>query len=140
MKILLISLAAVMTLLAQEKTAQKPAPAKANAAVTIPAGAVETQPGTFAYTDANGKKWIYRKTPFGIARLEDKAADAKPVISAHESPGKGFVVKATEDGDVVHFERPSPFGPYKWNRAKSELNDEERGWLEQARTAKAKQD
>src|SRR5215470_16679683 len=46
------------------------------AAPLIPKGAVETEPGTFRYTDTDGKKWIYRKTPFGVARLEDKPEEA----------------------------------------------------------------
>src|SRR5215471_14504335 len=43
-------------------------------AVEIPAGAVKSPDGAYHYTDARGKKWIYRATPWGIARGEDKPA------------------------------------------------------------------
>ena len=33
------------------------------------------------YTDAQGKKWIYRKTPFGVSRMEDKP-DTRPAVQA----------------------------------------------------------
>ena len=32
----------------------------------------------------------------------------------------------TERGDVLEFERASPFGSYKWKAKKSELKDSER--------------
>jgi hypothetical protein len=90
--------------------------------VEIPKGAVETEPGTFRFTDAQGKKWIYRKTPFGVARAEDRPAPDQASKAADAYPG----VKAIEDGEVIRFERPGPFGVYKWTAKKSELNEMER--------------
>ena len=122
---------------AAKKKDQPPAPAKEIKPVEIPKGAVETDPGTFRFTDADGKKWIYRKTPFGVARLEDKPTDSDAVKPAAD-PSAG--VKAVEDGDVVHFERSGPFGVYKWQKKKSELDEIERAALERARSvAKANQ-
>jgi hypothetical protein len=76
MRTVFLLLAVMMPLAAVDKpAAQKPATPAAKAApkaVEIPAGAVETDPGTFTYTDPQGKKWIYRKTPFGVVRMEDK--------------------------------------------------------------------
>jgi hypothetical protein len=89
--------------------------------LAVPHGAVEFAPGTFHYTDAQGKKWIYRQTPFGVARLED-APDRKPVPAGDLYPG----AKATADGDTIHFERPGPFGVYRWEKNKSELDEMER--------------
>ncbi len=40
----------------------------------IPASAAEFEPGSYHYTDAKGKLWILRPTPFGIARMEDTGA------------------------------------------------------------------
>jgi hypothetical protein len=129
-----------MPLAASEKGAPKKAapakaakPAKAPESIQIPAGAVETAPNTFAYTDSQGKKWIYRKTPFGVVRMDEKDYNAPPASVPEQKPVK---VTAVERGDTVHFERPGPFGVYKWDRKKSELTDEERRWLEEA----AKQD
>ena len=87
----------------------------------IPARAVKGDDGSYRYTDPQGKKWIYRKTPFGIARFEDKPA---PVDDA-TATRRFEAVKATEDGDSIRFERPGPFGVYKWQRKKTELDEME---------------
>jgi hypothetical protein len=90
------------------------------------------EPGTYTFTDAQGKKWIYRKTPFGLARLEDKPADTKAA-----APAGGLVTTATEDGDIVRFERPGPFGMYRWQKKKTELDDDERAALNRSRDKSA---
>ena len=101
--------------------------------LTLPAGAKLVEPGTYTFTDAKGKKWIYRQTPFGLARLEDKPAEAET------SPAPSLIT-ATEDGDTIRFERPGPFGVYRWQKNKSELADDERAAWERSRAAKTKQE
>src|SRR5262249_37492970 len=84
MKLIIAILASTLMLAASDpasppqapKTTPAPAPAKQIRPLKFPKGAVETEPGTFRYTDSDGKKWIYRKTPFGIARREDKPDEA----------------------------------------------------------------
>jgi hypothetical protein len=121
----------------EKKKTTAPPPAKQIKPLEIPKGAVETEPGTFRYTDSDGKKWIYRKTPWGVARLEDKPADA----AAQPAPDPSAAIKVTEEGDTIHFERPGPFGVYKWQKKISDLDEIERVALERSRTnAKAKQD
>jgi hypothetical protein len=115
--------------------------AKTEAAETlteIPASAVEFEPGSYRYTDAKGKKWILRPTPFGIARIEDTGA---PLPKKGEQNHSMDGVKVTEHGDSVKFERPGPFGVYKWEKKKTDLDaDEKAAWeREKAKTA-AKQD
>ncbi len=102
----------------------KPAPAKAQE-VTIPAGAVEVEPYTYRYTDPQGKKWIYRKTPFGVSRAEDKPASAEDP-KKDENARLIDATTAVEEGDAIRFERPGPFGLTKWQRKKAELNEVER--------------
>src|SRR5215208_4872182 len=138
MKLYFVLAMGILPLAAADKPASKPAAQRAKDApkpaaqrekevpkpVEIPPGAVETQPGTFRHTDQQGKKWIYRKTPFGVARTEDNGSDAaaapaagtaSPETGASREVGQAKVkVKATEDGDSIHFERPGPFGTYKW--------------------------
>jgi hypothetical protein len=99
----------------------------------IPAKAVKTEDGSYRYTDKKtGKKWLYRRTPFGVARLEDKP------VAAAELPSD---MTASEDGDTVRFERPGPFGTYKWQRSKTELNEMEQAVLAREKTrAAARQD
>jgi hypothetical protein len=148
MKLLIVFSLSVLTLAAadgQAKKAAAPEAASEPSAQTapkkpeIPAGAVKSEDGSYRYTDAQGKKWIYRKTPFGIARLEDTPVDTRTRTAG--TPDRFENVKATEDGDTIRFERPGPFGTYKWQRKKTELDTMEQSvWdRERARTA-ARQD
>ena len=95
--------------------------------ITIPAGAVEAGPSTWKYTDSEGKKWIYRKTPFGVVRVEDVPEAEKPATAGAEERTSRWKVK--DEGEKVSFENPSPFGPQRWTKKKSELNDDERAAL-----------
>jgi hypothetical protein len=117
---------------------KKPATPKAEA-ITIPAGAVEIEPYTYSYTDSNGKKWIYRKTPFGVARMEDKGVSAEDAKNAQQERARLIeVTKAVEDGDSVRFERSSPFGTSHWQQKKTELNDVERAVWDRELAKRAK--
>ena len=73
----------------------------------------------------DGKKYVERETPFGVARVEDKG-DEKP----EEPPAD---MRAFEDGDSIRFERPIPFGIAHWVRKKSELDEMERAAWERER-------
>jgi len=123
----------LMVCVAGATAADKPAPKKAKTApnkvqdVTIPAGAVEVEPYTYRFTDAQGKKWIYRKTPFGISRAEDKAVEDPKAEDPKKAENARLIemTNAVEDGDTVRFERPGPFGVTKWQRKKTELNEVE---------------
>jgi len=140
MKLIFALFASALLLLASDPQATKKttAPAKQVKPLEIPKDAVETEPGNFHYTDSEGKKWIYRKTPFGVARMEDKPSDTP---AAAKSPDSIEGLKVTEKGDTVYFERPGAFGPYTWQKKKSELDETERAALERSRTAsKSKQD
>jgi hypothetical protein len=102
----------------------------------IPASAVEFEKGSYRYTDSNGKKWILRPTPFGISRVEDTGA--VPVAVQDHSLDN---TKITEDGDSVKFERPGPFGVYKWEKKKADLDaGEKAAWEREKARAKAKTD
>ena len=129
---------AVIVVNAEDRQPAKKAAAKKNPAppaeLTLPAGAKLVEPGTFTFTDAKGKKWIYRQTPFGLARMEDKPVEAQAAPAAESQ------ITATEDGDTIRFERPGPFGVYKWQKKKSDLADDERAAWERSRAAKAKQE
>jgi len=105
------------------------APAKVNDAskpTAIPADAVADSSGDYHYTDPQGKKWIYRKTPFGVARLEDTAENAAPRAEAASGGG----ITAFDEGDKVRFERKGPFGVWKWEKKKSEMDAAERAALQ----------
>ena len=115
MRAITLVLALALTLAASEKKTPE----------GVPEGATQSDAQTYRHTDSKGKAWIYRRTPFGWAKLEDKP-------DTRESKEKPVEIKAVEDGDVVRFEKPGPFGVYKWQRKKSELSAEEKAALERA--------
>jgi hypothetical protein len=134
----------VFIALAEDQAAPKKESAKKNPAppaeLTLPAGAKQVEFGTYTFTDAQGKKWIYRKTPFGLARYEDK-----PVEVSAPASSSGDRIVAKEDGDTIRFERPGPFGTYRWQKKKSELADDEKAAWERSKdkdaaAVKAKQE
>lgn len=112
------------------------------AQVSVPKGAVEIEPGVYKHTNAAGKTVIFRKTPFGIVKSTEGAAKADTAAPAAGNSGSaasaaspfGEVkqnttaqdVKVVERGEVLEFERPSPFGSYKWKSNKNDLTAEER--------------
>jgi len=118
---LLAFLSTVSVTAQTKKDTKAPAPRTQPADIVIPEGAVEGADGNFHYTDKQGKKWLYRKTPFGVAKSEDKPAPA----SAQQQPQEDTLTIATDAGESVHFEKPSPFGTVKWDKKKTELDANE---------------
>jgi hypothetical protein len=113
------------------KPAAKAAPAKpAPEPLKLPADAIATAPETWRYTDKQGKEWTYRLTPFGLTRFEERSAGAATGATAAPADAEGA---AFEDGDSIRFERPGPFGLYRWQRKKTELNDWEKAVWERAK-------
>lgn len=103
----------------------RPSPA-ADKRLALPKGAVETAPFTWRWTDQEGKRWVYRQTPFGLVRFEEQDADK----AAEAAPEGRPPLEAYEEGERVRFERLTPFGKQRWYRMKSELEGEEReAWL-----------
>lgn len=100
--------------------------------MTIPKDAVLNPDGrTYSYTDKQGKKWNYLRTPFGITRVAAKDQPAAPPPATRK-------VDVIDKGDTVRFERQSPFGPMGWEKKKSELTDEERRMYEASKTDASK--
>ena len=153
MKLLCVVFVSALALLAQAPQAPKkqtpqtprvagksaPKATDASKPAAIPAEAVQGADGDYHYTDPQGKKWIYRKTPFGVTRLEDTPERA----AAQAAAASGAGIKATEDGDIVRFERQGPFGLWKWEKKKSELDEAEKAALQNSQAnnqAVSKQD
>jgi hypothetical protein len=103
------------------KTAQTTprAPSKGPVPLAIPNGAHSVSPGLYRWTDPQGKVWMYRQTPFGVSRWPEDEDNSKLRVVAEET-------HATEVGDSIRFERPTPFGKQVWTRKKSDLDDTER--------------
>jgi hypothetical protein len=101
----------------------KPAAKKAPASTGIPKDAVATSPGFYRWTDANGKVWTYRRTPFGVTRWPADSVDVAQ--SAADKDHLSERTTAVEQGDSIRFEQTTPFGKKAWVRKKSELNESE---------------
>jgi hypothetical protein len=133
-----------------------PGDQKARGGLELPRGAKQIEANAWVYTDAQGKTWTYRRTPFGLVRLpgkpenptEQKAAprdvatpfgQVKTTATSGEVIDNGDNVIAVEEGDSIRFERPSPFGKYRWVRKKTELTEmEKRVWERESRNQAAK--
>jgi hypothetical protein len=113
----------------QDKPAAPPKAADGSKPMAIPAGSTTTPDGDHHFTDAQGKKWIYRVTPFGVVRLEEKSEEQTKLLEADKAAG----IKAIEAGDKVRFERQGPFGVWRWEKKKSDLDETEKAALEKAR-------
>jgi hypothetical protein len=87
---------------------------------TIPPDATPLPDGSYRYIDKDGKKWIYRATPFGVSKAEERPL-VQAVQRIEDDPAK------SEDlGDSVRFTRPTPFGPKVWTKKKTELDTYEK--------------
>jgi hypothetical protein len=121
---------------------KKPAVVAAPAPSAVPAGAVQTGPGTWSYTDPKGTKWIYRQTPWGLSRAEDvdKSVEKDPAKAAAQAEMVAKEIAATHasrDADVIRFERPGPFGMYRWTRKPTELTPVEQAAWDRDRAGKS---
>lgn len=148
----MISLALVWSAEAPKRSRETKKGQTKREAVTLPKNAVEMEPGVWKHTDAQGKEWVYRKTPFGLAKNEAQAEEAAaPKNGSQPTPfgdvktgtsGEGGKTEAIKiiavevDGDEVRFERPGPFGNYRWVRNKKELTTAEQDALERYKAKK----
>lgn len=122
----------------------------------VPKGAVETKPGVYRFVDKDNKVWIFRKTPFGFQKAAEEPVETGAATPTAPEPLKASAdrtqtpfgeskaaegglpaTKVSESGENVTFERPSPFGVYRWTRKKSELTAGERKLWEAQRPVQA---
>lgn len=92
----------------------KPAAHAAPAAIEVPKDATQVDASNWRSVDAQGKAWIYHKTPFGVSKYAEGDVP-KPVVET-KNP-----VRATDLGDRYHFEQSMPFGKREWDRKKDAL-------------------
>jgi hypothetical protein len=118
----------------------------------IPAHAIQIAPDTYRFKDKQGQTWIYRQTPFGLTHFGD-CEDRSPAVAVQKCvteprpQGSGLRavappadaaanIRVTAQGETLEFERPGPFGVYRWQKKESELNQQERAvWLRQSESA-----
>jgi hypothetical protein len=78
-----------------------------------------------------------RKTPFGVFKngAESKRG-AEPEKDAAAPAAASGIRVVSESGEMVTFERKSPFGPSRWQRKKTELNADERAAWERSKSVR----
>jgi hypothetical protein len=128
--VLLVVAAAAPALSAQDKAAgnAKTAPAAEQKKAAAAQGKKDASPpqgkstttAPKLVTDADGRVFEIRETPFGPMKLLVKSEDSSREALAAAS------LKVTEEGDSLRFRRQTPFGQMEWVRKKSELNDTEK--------------
>lgn len=112
-------------LAAGEADSKKPKAQKAEAVSTLPAGAETVNESTWRYTDAQGKVWIYSKTPFGYSKKEEGTA----AVAVKEKPKATYKVLQVK-GEAVTFESGSVFGKSRWTKNRAELDETEKASLD----------
>lgn len=103
-------------------------------APSLPAGAEKIGEGRWRARDAQGRTWIYRRTPFGLVRLEEEAAEER------EAAAPNYIRVREASGSRVVFERRTPFGLSTWAKSPQELDEDERRALEAWRESAKKKD
>jgi len=96
-------MASALLVAGEDKAQSHKAAAKTTATVDRPAGvpadAQEIQPYLYRYTDAQGKKWLYRQTPFGLSKWEDKPVDA--AAAAARAAVRGEPLRETSHAALI---------------------------------------
>jgi len=104
-----------------QTTARKSPAVKKADPVSVPAGAKQTPDGSWEHTDAQGKQWVYKQTPFGFTRMSKAAADAARVETAVP---EGLSV--VEQSGAYKFTRRTPFGTVNYTKKTDDLDEGER--------------
>lgn len=142
MKLLLIFTAALLPMAAettpQKTVAKKPVVKKAVEESPVPKGAVKIGDFEWRYVDKEGKAWIYRKTPFGVAKLPEEKVKGDTGTSDAPQHASGAPLEIRDMGDSVEFSRRTPFGVSKWSKKKTELNDQEKAAYDSFQSVKLK--
>lgn len=125
----------------QPKKSTRPAPAGKTpakqparvSATGLPSGAKEIAPNTYRWVDAKGQAWIYRQTPFGYMKGPETAPEPETIPADW---------RVAEEGELLRFERPSPFGGVqRWTKKKDELDPVESAvWKRSQKAGEANKD
>jgi hypothetical protein len=129
--LLVAALAFTFTASAQDvKNAPKANTQSKVADASVPAGAKRIDAYTWHHTDAKGQEWVYRQTPFGLTK-------APKQTKVEDLPDSDVPVQVEDKGATLVFKRINAFGAQTWQRAKSELNADEKRYWEQAKKSGA---
>lgn len=136
MRMMILTLATATWLAAQPAgEAAKKAKPPAKPPAGVPAKAKFVDEETWRYVDGKGKAWIYKKSPFGMMKSAELSEEEQQKRDGVADPAEGITVK--QEGDLIRFSRPGPFGVYTWTKKKNELTDVETAAWERAQPSKS---
>lgn len=110
---------------------------------SVPADAVSVAEGVWRWVSPEKKVWMFQETPSGVMKTEEPAGGFPAVGPiglkvADERPDAVLdLISVKEDGDLLRFSRPGPFGMYSWVKKKTELDRDELIVWERARAKSA---
>lgn len=102
----------------------------------VPVEALPMADGRWRWIDPRKKVWLFQESPAGVMKTEEpKGADARPDAVLD-------LMSVKEEGEMLRFSRPGPFGKYSWVKKKTQLDkDETIVWERaQAKSAPARKD
>jgi len=101
----------------------------------VPANAKKINGDTWRIVDEKGKAWHYQSTPFGWMKSAALSTPEQQKRDGVGDPTEGMTVK--EEGEMLKFSRPGPFGAYNWTKKKTDLDDMEKAvWSRAQKSAK----
>ena len=89
----------------------------------VPANAKKINEDTWRIVDEKGKAWHYQSSPFGWMKSPALSVAEQQKRDGVGDPIEGMTVK--EEGGMLKFSRPGPFGAYNWTKKKSNLDEAE---------------
>ena len=101
----------------------------------VPANAQKINEDTWRIVDEKGKVWHYKSSPFGWMK-----APALSVAEQQKRDGVGDPIEditVKEEGEMLRFSRPGPFGAYNWTKKKTNLDEAEKAVWSRAQTQKS---
>jgi hypothetical protein len=117
----------------QKAPPQKSAPARKAAPAAkkspwpegVPADATKLSAFEWRHVDKQGKAWIYKKTPFSVAKLPE--AEYYATAPSSTPPAAGAEVK--DLGDSFEFTKKTPFNTARWVKKKTDLDEGEKAMV-----------
>jgi len=101
----------------------------------VPANAKKINDDTWRIVDEKGKAWHYQSTPFGWMKAAALSTSEQQKRDGVGDPVEGMTVR--EEGEMLRFSRPGPFGAYNWTKKKTALDEVEKAvWSRAQKSAK----
>ena len=113
---------------------EEPSQGTAKRPAGVPVEAEAMADGRWRWVDPQKKVWLFQESPAGVMKTEEpkaqKMADDRPDAVLD-------LISVKEEGEMLRFSRPGPFGKYSWVKKKTQLDKDETIVWERAQTKSA---